>query len=97
MSEETATVEDTTAETKETTETTVDQVTTSERPEWLPEKFNDPSELGKAYKELESKLGQKEEDTTAVDHHFCHWILRWFHPNGHWHNVAYQLGAPGPL
>lgn len=34
----------------------------SERPEWLPEKFNDPADLGKAYKELESKLGQKEED-----------------------------------
>lgn len=34
----------------------------SDRPEWLPEKFNDPADLGKAYKELESKLGQKEED-----------------------------------
>lgn len=65
MSEETATVEDTTAEVKETTEATVDQVTTSERPEWLPEKFSEPSELGKAYKELESKLGQKEEDIKA--------------------------------
>lgn len=37
----------------------------SERPEWLPEKFNDPADLGKAYKELESKLGQKEEDIRA--------------------------------
>ena len=46
----------------ETSEATVDEITTSDRPEWLPEKFNDPSELGKAYKELESKLGQKEED-----------------------------------
>lgn len=35
---------------------------TSERPEWLPEKFNDPADLGKAYKALESKLGEKEED-----------------------------------
>lgn len=34
----------------------------SERPEWLPEKFNDPADLGKAYKALESKLGEKEED-----------------------------------
>lgn len=32
------------------------------RPEWLPEKFNDPADLGKAYKALESKLGEKEED-----------------------------------
>ena len=38
---------------------------TSDRPEWLPEKFNDPADLGKAYKELESKLGQKEEDIRA--------------------------------
>ena len=52
--------------TEETTEEvkTVDSVTseTSERPEWLPEKFNDPSDLGKAYKALESKLGEKEDD-----------------------------------
>jgi hypothetical protein len=34
----------------------------SDRPEWLPEKFNDPADLGKAYKALESKLGEKEED-----------------------------------
>ena len=33
----------------------------TERPEWLPEKFSDPAELGKAYKSLESKLGEKEE------------------------------------
>jgi len=32
------------------------------RPEWLPEKFNDPSELAKSYSELESKLGAKQED-----------------------------------
>ena len=34
----------------------------SERPEWLPEKFSDPADLGKAYKALESKLGEKEDD-----------------------------------
>jgi len=34
----------------------------SDRPEWLPEKFNDPADLGKAYKALESKLGEKEND-----------------------------------
>ena len=52
--------------TEETTEEvkTVDSVTseTSERPEWWPEKFNDPADLGKAYKALESKLGEKEDD-----------------------------------
>ena len=31
------------------------------RPEWLPEKFSDPADLGKAYKALESKLGEKED------------------------------------
>ena len=35
---------------------------TSARPEWLPEKYKSPEELAKAYKELESKLGTKEED-----------------------------------
>ena len=33
-----------------------------ERPEWLPEKFNDPAELAKSYTELESKLGAKRDD-----------------------------------
>lgn len=32
------------------------------RPEWLPEKYNTPEDLAKAYKELESKLGTKEDD-----------------------------------
>lgn len=36
--------------------------TSSERPEWLPEKYKSPEDLAKAYKELESKLGTKEED-----------------------------------
>ena len=35
---------------------------TSEKPEWLPEKYNTGEDLAKAYKELESKLGTKEED-----------------------------------
>lgn len=34
----------------------------TERPDWLPEKYKTPEELSKAYKELESKLGSKEED-----------------------------------
>jgi hypothetical protein len=33
-----------------------------ERPEWLPEKYSSGEDLAKAYKELESKLGSKEED-----------------------------------
>jgi hypothetical protein len=33
-----------------------------QRPEWLPEKYNTGEDLAKAYKELESKLGTKEED-----------------------------------
>ena len=36
--------------------------TTSDRPEWLPEKCSDPADLGKADKALESKLGEKEDD-----------------------------------
>lgn len=35
---------------------------TSERPEWLPEKYKTGEDLAKAYKELESKLGTREED-----------------------------------
>jgi hypothetical protein len=33
-----------------------------DRPEWLPEKYKTGEDLAKAYKELESKLGTKEED-----------------------------------
>lgn len=33
-----------------------------ERPEWLPEKYKTGEDLAKAYKELETKLGGKEED-----------------------------------
>lgn len=32
-----------------------------QRPEWLPEKYKTPEDLAKAYKELESKIGVKEE------------------------------------
>jgi hypothetical protein len=38
---------------------------TSERPEWLPEKFKSAEDLAAAYKALESKLGQKPETKTA--------------------------------
>ncbi len=33
-----------------------------ERPEWLPEKYKTGEDLAKAYKELESKLGAKDDD-----------------------------------
>lgn len=36
--------------------------TSDDRPEWLPEKFNTPEDLSKAYTALSSKLGEKEED-----------------------------------
>ena len=39
--------------------------TQPERPEWLPEKYKTPEDLAKAYKELESKIGTKEEDIRA--------------------------------
>tara|TARA_R100000426_G_C4807564_1_gene105151 strand:- start:275 stop:1024 length:750 start_codon:yes stop_codon:yes gene_type:complete len=38
---------------------------TEDRPEWLPEKYNTGEDLAKAYKELESKLGSKDEDIRA--------------------------------
>ena len=34
----------------------------SERPEWLPEKFNTPEDLAKSYSELSQKLGAKDDD-----------------------------------
>lgn len=37
------------------------------RPEWLPEKFQDPAELAKAYQELEKKLGQPQQPQQQVD------------------------------
>lgn len=33
----------------------------NQRPEWLPEKFQTPDELARAYAELESKLGQSQQ------------------------------------
>jgi len=44
------------------TEADIEQSSTPERPEWLPEKYSSGEDLAKAYKELESKLGTKEED-----------------------------------
>jgi|TARA_R110000782_G_scaffold49140_1_gene107128 hypothetical protein len=36
-----------------------------EKPDWLPEKYSSGEDLAKAYKELESKLGTKDEDLKA--------------------------------
>lgn len=33
-----------------------------ERPEWLPEKFKSPEDMAKAYSQLESKLGQPQQE-----------------------------------
>lgn len=62
LNEESPTEESTNAETPvEAQEPTEAQ----ERPEWLPEKYKSPEDLAKAYKELESKLGKKDEDLRA--------------------------------
>ena len=47
-------------------EVQVEQPTVSnDRPDWLAEKFNTPEDLANAYTNLESKIGQKEEDIRA--------------------------------
>ena len=51
------------------------------RPEWLPEKFENPEAFAKSYGELESKIGQREEDLrTSInqqiqdDFHYLHYL-----------------------
>lgn len=39
----------------------------SERPEWLPEKFNSPEDLAKSYAELEKKLSEPKDQQDATD------------------------------
>lgn len=48
----------------DSTEATIENppISSGDRPEWLPEKYNSPEDLAKAYKSLESKIGAKEED-----------------------------------
>jgi len=71
LSEDNSTTEttETVTETTETIETTTEPVAemqqSTDRPEWLPEKFKSAEDLGKAYKELEGKLGKKDEDLRA--------------------------------
>jgi hypothetical protein len=56
------------AATVEATSEETAAVESSDRPEWLPEKFQSAEDLASAYKELESKLGQpKEEAETAEE------------------------------
>lgn len=38
----------------------IEETEESSRPTWLPEKFDDPEALAKAYKELEGRMGQPE-------------------------------------
>ena len=56
-------IDTSTEEVSETTEATeaVETIETPDRPEWLPEKYKTGEDLAKAYKELESKLGNKDE------------------------------------
>ena len=56
MSEEAVTEEAATEETSQQEE----QI--SERPEWLPEKFNTPEDMAKSYTSLSTKLGEKVEE-----------------------------------
>jgi len=42
----------------------VEEEATGDRPEWLPEKFNSPEDMAKAYSELETKLGSGESQDT---------------------------------
>ena len=52
--------EQSTEESQETIE--VPQEYADNRPEWLPEKFNSPEDLANSYANLESKIGQREEE-----------------------------------
>ena len=56
MSEEAVTEEAATEEASQQEEQS------SERPEWLPEKFNTPEDMAKSYTSLSTKLGEKEEE-----------------------------------
>lgn len=46
-------------------EVAVEEAPVSERPEWLPEKFNTPEDMAASYSSLESKLGQSKDDMRA--------------------------------
>lgn len=46
-------------------EVTQEQTPATERPEWLPEKFQTPEALAESYKHLESRLGQQGNDLAS--------------------------------
>lgn len=46
---------------------TQEEPTGEDRPEWLPEKFNNPEDLAKAYAELERRQSQGAEENPAED------------------------------
>ena len=50
-------------------DTTAAQTVESDRPDWLPEKFQSPEDMAKAYEELQSKLGEvsKEKDSSTKE------------------------------
>lgn len=56
-----------TATAEPTTETKVPEAKTEERPTWLPEKFNSPEDLAKAYGELEKQFTQKTQTGASKD------------------------------
>ena len=47
----------------------VEEAPVSERPEWLPEKFNTPEDMAASYSSLESKLGQGQDEIRAQIEH----------------------------
>tara|TARA_B100000676_G_C18057861_1_gene835691 strand:- start:1266 stop:2057 length:792 start_codon:yes stop_codon:yes gene_type:complete len=55
------------ATTVEATSEETAAVESSDRPEWLPEKFQSAEDLASAYKELESKLGQPKEEVETTE------------------------------
>lgn len=44
-----------------------EQDNSSDRPDWLPEKFSSPEDLAKSYAELEKKLSAPKDDSPQVD------------------------------
>ena len=65
MNETLTTSETTETATEEPRDFVVAEDLTPDRPEWLPEKYKSGEDLAKGYKELESRLGTKEEDLRA--------------------------------
>lgn len=71
-------------------------VASTERPEWLPEKFQSPVDLAKAYGELEKKVGSKGVDFTSLDQYATE-----FTQNGDLSEESFKaitaMGFPEPL